>query len=93
VKTAGWLLGACTLSAQSAAATGSVAHAITPERFEGVSSVLFPISGVQNVKPGGYHLAPSNVRFEGSAMGIRFDDYLARHVYTHQLPRSGDGHN
>jgi hypothetical protein len=71
---AGWLLCACALSAQTVTVTGSITNAITHEPIEGVSVILFAISGsagansdasgrfrIPNVKPGGYQLARSRV--------------------------------
>ena len=86
VKTAGWLLCVCALSAQTVTVTGGVTNAITHEPIEGVSVVLFPISGsstatsdasgrfrIPKVQPGGYRLAPSRAGFDGVAMEIRIE--------------------
>jgi len=86
VKIAGWLLCACTLSAQTATVTGSVTNATTHEPIEGVSVILFPISGssgaksdasgrfrIPSVKPEVYQLTPSKDGFEGARMEIRIE--------------------
>ena len=86
MKIAGWLFCACTLSAQTVTVTGSVTNAITHEPIEGVSVVLFPITGstgansdasgrfrIPNVKAGGYRLSPSKGGFEGSATEIQLE--------------------
>ena len=87
VKIAGWLLCACTLSAQTVTVTGSVTNAITHEPIGAVSVLLFPISGstlgansdasgqfrIPNVKPGGYRLWPSRHGFDCPALEIRIE--------------------